>query len=110
MEFLYRTAPPAYKGCKQPVKNGSGFLSGFVCHLFGSSTPAYRGAEECATSASTARCWWQVFPATPQYKAPPREPEPPPDEPTDPAEDPDPECECPAEEIHIWPDCPPDIG
>ena len=73
MEFLYRTANPAYQGCpQQPAQASHSFLAELWCSLFGSATPAYRTDGTTGAPASTApRCFWQVAPVSPSYKAPP---------------------------------------
>jgi len=107
MEFLYRTAPPAYRGCSPQPKPRTGLLAGFWCNVFGGgSAPSYRtknGRSGAAAPVAT-RCWWQAFPATPQYKAAHS---------ADLATAPDEgeACECPEEEVasedvrsevHVW--------
>ncbi len=108
MEFLYRTAPPAYRGCSPQPNPRTGLLAGFWCNVFGGgSAPVYRtkNGQSGAAAPAATRCWWQAFPATPQYKAAPSR---------DLATAPDDGagCECPAEdevtsehvrsEIHVW--------
>ncbi len=76
MDILYRSQPPAYRGCSPPPQQGrSGFLSGLWCYLFGSgSAPVYRTKHGQNGSAAPAapRCWWQAFPSTPAYKPAPQ--------------------------------------
>ena len=74
MEFLYRTAAPAYRGCSPQPKQRTGLLAGFWCNVFGGgSAPSYRtkDGKNGAAAPTAPRCWWQAFPATPQYKAAP---------------------------------------
>ena len=75
MDFLYRTAAPAYRGCSpQPQQRSTNILSGLWCYLFGSgSAPSYRtkGGKNGAAAPTAQRCWWQAFPATPSYKTAP---------------------------------------
>jgi hypothetical protein len=66
---LYKSEPPKYKGCDAKAGKGSGGVSGLLCNLFGSVTPDYNcpGAK-----ADSSRCWYQLFPPTPDYReAPP---------------------------------------
>lgn len=111
MDILYRTSPPAYKGCAPPSEK-RGLLSGFWCYLFGGgSAPAYRTLNGRSGSAASAaqRCWWQAFPPTPAYKpAPEPDLEPASDEPADPAGEPGADCECAADEDDRSGDVPPD--
>ncbi len=67
MGLFYR-AGPSYRG-HQPAQaqSGTGGLSGFWCGLFGGS-PVYKQAGRANEAAIAPRCWWQLFPATPQYK------------------------------------------
>ena len=78
MDILYRNATPAYRGCSpQPQQRSTNILSGLWCYLFGSGTaPSYRtkGGKNGAAAPTAPRCWWQAFPATPQYKAAPDAP------------------------------------
>ena len=74
MEFLYRTAAPAYRGCSSQPKQRTGLLAGLGCYLFGGgSAPTYRTKDgrNGAAAPTAQRCWWQAFPATPSYKAAP---------------------------------------
>jgi hypothetical protein len=67
MGFFHRAAP-GYRGHQPQQARSMGALSGFWCGLFG-GTPAYRQAgREAETTQPASRCWWQAFPATPQYK------------------------------------------
>lgn len=76
MEFLYRSATPTYQGCSpQPQQASTSFLAGLWCSLFGSAAPAYRTDDATGAPASAAsRCFWQAFPVSPSYKAPPPAP------------------------------------
>ena len=101
MEILYRSQPPAYRGCSPPPTQArSGFVANLWCYLFGSgSAPAYRTKNGKHGSAVTAapRCWWQAFPSTPAYRP---APQPSPDDiatPESSGADAEP-CDCPAEE------------
>jgi len=101
MELLYRTAPPAYRGCSPPAQR-TGFLGNLWCYLFGSgSAPSYRTADGRNGSAgpTATRCWWQAFPSTPSYETAPPAPPPDdvPDEP-DPGDDGGVPCECSTDE------------
>ena len=107
MEFLDPTAVPAYRGCSTQPKQRNGLLAGLGCYLFGGgSAPAYRtkNGKNGSAAPAAARCWWQAFPATPQYKAAPS---------VDLGTAPDDgaELECPEEEVtnedvpsvvHVW--------
>jgi hypothetical protein len=98
MDILYRTQPPAYRGCNPPPQQArSGFLAGLWCYLFGSgSAPVYRTMNGQSGSAVMApdRCWWQAFPSTPIYKSAPPVPSPD-DAPT--GDGGGSACECPAD-------------
>jgi hypothetical protein len=65
---FYRAAP-SYRGHQPQAQSSTGVLSGFWCGLFG-GTPAYKQAGR-NESTIAPRCWWQAFPATPQYKTVP---------------------------------------
>jgi hypothetical protein len=107
MEFLYRTATPAYRGCSPQSKQRTGLLAGLGCYLFGGGTaPTYRTKHGTngAAAPTAPRCWWQAFPTTPSYKAaPPID--------LDTAPDDGAACECDQEDVtnedvpsvvHIW--------
>jgi hypothetical protein len=104
MEFLYRTATPAYRGCPPQPKQRTGLLSGLGCYLFGGgSAPVYRTKGDLNGSAGQVapRCWWQAFPTTPQYKAAPA---------PDPVDAPSgASCECPEEPVSTE-DVPSELG
>lgn len=105
MEILYRTAPPAYRGCSPQPKQRNGLLSGLWCYLFGGgSAPAYRTKNGKNGSAApvVSRCWWQAFPSTPEYK-----PAPSPDLGT--ATGDGAECECPASDEETPEDVPSEV-
>jgi len=103
MEFLYRSKPPAYRGsCPPPQQASNGFLSGIWCNLFGGGgAPAYRtkGGTTGAAGPTGSRCFWQIAPTSPPYKAAPAT------VPDVGSGDPDPDCECPegvvAHEVYI---------
>ena len=74
MDILYRTAPPAYRGCHPQPQQRTGLLAGFWCYLFGAgSAPAYRtkSGKNGSAAPTASRCWWQAFPSTPAYKPAP---------------------------------------
>ena len=74
MDILYRTAPPAYRGCSSQPKQRNGLLAGLGCYLFGGGTaPSYRTkhGKNGAAAPTAPRCWWQAFPSTPAYKPAP---------------------------------------
>jgi hypothetical protein len=107
MEFLYRTATPAYRGCSSQPTQRTGLLSGLTCYLFGGGTaPTYRtkDGKNGAAAPTAPRCWWQAFPSTPPYKAAPSVG-------LDTAPDDGAACECPEDEVtsedvpsvvHVW--------
>jgi hypothetical protein len=82
MEFLYRTATPAYRGCTPPPTQApTSFLAGLWCSLFGAAKPAYQTRDANGAPAPVEpRCFWQVVPSAQAYKAAPSvtssEPEP----------------------------------
>ena len=63
MDFLYRSATPAYKGSHAQGAKPAGLLAGF-----GSATPAYKTAGARAHASAPARRWWQVLAVSPSYK------------------------------------------
>lgn len=68
MEFLYRSANPAYKGSHAQPARPTGLLAGLGA-LRGSATPAYRTAARASAQApAPTRSWWQAFAVTPSYK------------------------------------------
>jgi len=100
MDILYRSEPPAYRGCSAPPVQRTRFLAGLWCHLFGrGSAPVYRTNDGSGSAAPASRCWWQVFPSTPAYQP---APSPSPDDvPTtpDPGAGEGSACDCAAEEV-----------
>ena len=68
MAYFNRAAPNYAGHQPQSAQNCTRSLLGFWCGLFGGS-PVYKEADPKAETAQpTSRCWWQAFPATPQYK------------------------------------------
>jgi len=88
---LYRSEPPQYKGCDPTLSKNPGGLSGLFCNLFGTVTPEYKCS---GASTDGARCWFQLFPGTPEYKGAPKA--------LDPAPGDGSECDCPP---HTIPRC-----
>jgi hypothetical protein len=71
---LYKSEPPKYKGCDAKASKDSGGVSGIICNLFGGVTPDYKCV---GGSKDGSRCWFQLFPGTPDYlEAPPPDPDP----------------------------------
>jgi len=71
MEFLYRSATPAYKGI-HPQQVSSSFPSRIVSSLFARGTPRYKTASGNGASApEPARSWWRAWDLTPVYKTAP---------------------------------------
>ena len=69
MEFLYRSATPAYKGSQAQPNQRTGFLAGLGTKLGGGATPAYKTvAGANAQAPAPARSWWRAFAVTPSYK------------------------------------------
>ena len=69
MEFLYRSATPAYKGNQAQPNQRTGLLAGLGTGLGGGATPAYRTVAGANAQASgPARSWWRAFAVTPSYK------------------------------------------
>ena len=69
MEFLYRSATPAYKGSHAQPTKPTGLLAGLGTGLGGGATPAYRTVAGANAQASgPARSWWRAFAVTPSYK------------------------------------------
>jgi hypothetical protein len=70
MEFLYRSATPAYKGSHTQPAQSTGPLAGLGAVLGGGgATPAYQTvAGASAQAPAPARSWWQAFTVTPSYK------------------------------------------
>ena len=69
MEFLYRSATPAYKGIPAQPTQRTGLLAGLGSTLGGVATPAYKTvAGASAQAPAPARSWWRAFAVTPSYK------------------------------------------
>jgi len=69
MEFLYRSATPAYKGIPAQPKQRTGALAGLGSVLGGSATPAYKSLDGASVRApASSRRWWQAFAVTPSYR------------------------------------------
>ena len=73
MEFLYPSAPPAYRGSNtQQSQAATSFPSGIVSYLFGGVPSSYKTVGNASASApAPSRSWWQMWNATPAYKAAP---------------------------------------
>jgi hypothetical protein len=70
MEYLYRSATPAYKGNHAQPSKPTGLLAGLGSVMGGGATPAYRTVVDASAHApAQARSWWQAFAVTPSYKA-----------------------------------------
>jgi hypothetical protein len=68
MEFLYRSATPAYKGSHAQPARAAGFFSRLGV-VGGSATPAYQTVAGANAKASApARSWWRPFAVTPSYR------------------------------------------
>jgi hypothetical protein len=71
MEFLYRSATPAYKGI-HPQQGGTSFPSGIVSSLVAGGTPSYKTAICNGASVPASKpSWWQALIPTPVYKTAP---------------------------------------
>ena len=71
MEFLYRSATPAYKGI-HPQQGSSSVPSRIVSSLVAGGTPSYKTASCNGVPApAPARSWWQALIPTPVYKTAP---------------------------------------
>src|SRR5262249_13401584 len=69
MEFLYRSAIPAYKGTHTQPTQSTGLLAGLGSVLGGGATPAYKTVAGANAQASApARSWWRAVAVTPAYK------------------------------------------
>ena len=69
MEFLYRSATPAYRGNQAQPNQRTGLLAGLGPGLGGGATPAYKTVAGANAQASApARSWWRAFAVTPSYR------------------------------------------
>jgi len=72
MEFLYRSATPAYRGSQTQPTQPTGLLAGLGSVLGSGATPAYKTVAGASAQASApVRSWWQAFAVTPSYKTAP---------------------------------------
>ncbi len=69
MEFLYRSATPAYRGSQAQPNQRTGLLAGLGSVIGSSATPAYKTLDGASVRApASSRSWLRVFAATPSYK------------------------------------------
>jgi len=69
MEFLYRSANPAYKGFHAQPARPTGLLAELGAVLGGGVPTAYKTVTGVSAQAPTrGRSWWAAFAVTPSYK------------------------------------------